>query len=107
MRPPEGPWRVTLTRVGAGDVDTDNLAASMKGFRDEVARFLGCDDSRRAPIRWEYVQRKAREPAKPYKNGLGRLVWPKTKFAVWAEVTIDTDAEALARQAPTLAREGA
>jgi hypothetical protein len=89
--PPPGPWVVTLTRVGAGEADSDNLWASMKGFRDQVAAFLGCDDSRRAPIVWEYRQRKARELAKPYKNGLGRLVQPKTKFRVWCEVTIATD----------------
>lgn len=41
-----GPYLVTLVRRSPRRLlDSDNLFASMKAVRDEVARFLGVDDS--------------------------------------------------------------
>jgi len=41
---PEGPWRVTITRLGPRPMDDDNCTASAKGVRDAVAAWLGIDD---------------------------------------------------------------
>lgn len=58
----EGPLLVArLTRVGPRALDTDNLAAALKGHRDAVAARLRVDDA--TPLmRWEYAQAKG-EPA--------------------------------------------
>lgn len=53
---PDGPaLSVTLTRYGARELDTDNLAAAMKGIRDGVAARLRVDDG--SPlVAWHYKQ---------------------------------------------------
>ncbi len=71
--PPPGPWSVTIVRVAPRRLDDDNLARSAKAVRDQVAAWLGCDDSPSAPVRWAYQQRRGK---------------PK-EYAV--EITITTD----------------
>lgn len=58
----EGPLiTVRLTRVGPRSLDTDNLAAALKGHRDAVAARLRVDDA--SPlVAWEYHQAKG-DPA--------------------------------------------
>lgn len=52
---------VRLTRVAFRSLDTDNLAAALKGHRDAVAACLRVDDA--SPlVRWEYHQAKG-EPS--------------------------------------------
>lgn len=49
--------RITLTRQSPRQLDSDNLAAAMKSYRDGVADFLRIDDG--SPlIEWAYAQRK-------------------------------------------------
>lgn len=51
------PYTVTMTRVAPRALDSDNLSASFKACRDQVARHLGIDDG--SPlVRWTYDQRK-------------------------------------------------
>lgn len=52
-RPPL-PCKVTLTRYGAGLLDSDNMVGGFKHVRDQVAEWLGCGDSTRDPIKWVY-----------------------------------------------------
>jgi hypothetical protein len=48
---------VELTRFGPRELDSDNLAAALKGFRDGIAARLGIDDG--SPlVRWHYFQAK-------------------------------------------------
>lgn len=51
--------RVTLVRCsrGAAEQDDDNLQASLKSARDEVAKWLGRDDASPS-IEWRYAQRR-------------------------------------------------
>lgn len=51
------PCVVKLTRVSAGTMDTDGLAASQKGVRDGIAEALCVDDGSSA-ISFVYAQRK-------------------------------------------------
>lgn len=51
-------YRVTLIRISAGELDTDGLAGSLKAVRDEVAAWLGVDDSARAPASWRVGQQR-------------------------------------------------
>ena len=46
----------TITRVGGGDMDDDNLPPTAKWVRDTVALFLGVEDNRAGPIAWRYEQ---------------------------------------------------
>lgn len=57
-----GPWLVTLTRVGPRRIDSDGATSGSKFLRDEIARWLGCDDGDDAMVTWEY----AREIAPAY-----------------------------------------
>lgn len=50
-----------LVRLGGGEMDDDGLRASLKYVRDAVADFLGVDDGRRGPVRWDYAD----EPGGP------------------------------------------
>lgn len=46
---------IRLTRLGVGELDTDNLAGAMKAVRDEVASWLRLDDGSTL-VRWSYAQ---------------------------------------------------
>jgi len=52
------PCVVTITRIGRGTLDTDNLAGSAKHVRDAVAAWLGVGDSPADPVRWEVTQER-------------------------------------------------
>ncbi len=51
------PCLVTLTRVGAKTLDSDNLANSFKAVQDAIAQKLGVDDGDVSRVRWVYEQR--------------------------------------------------
>lgn len=53
------PLVVTLTRCSPGTLDDDNLVASLKGVRDEVARWIGIDDRHRDRVLYTYAQARA------------------------------------------------
>lgn len=55
---PALPVVVTLCRIGVRDLDDDNLASAFKAVRDEIAKWLGCDDGPRSPVAWAYAQRR-------------------------------------------------
>jgi hypothetical protein len=57
------PAVVKLTRVSAGHMDDDGLAAALKGVRDGIAQALGVDDGGRF-IQFVYGQHKG--PKKQY-----------------------------------------
>jgi hypothetical protein len=57
----ERPLRVTLTRVGPRDLDSDNLPVSMKHVRDGIADALGIDD-RDPRVSWHYAQARGPSP---------------------------------------------
>jgi hypothetical protein len=52
--------KVTITRVSAGTLDTDGLAASLKSIRDGLADYFGVGDGATDPITWHYAQRKGK-----------------------------------------------
>lgn len=52
----------TLTRLGGGLMDDDNLPPTAKWVRDTVALFLGQEDGPAGPIEWKYQQ----EPGGPW-----------------------------------------
>lgn len=53
---PPMPLTITITRVGPRKLDDDNLAASCKFVRDQIARMVGTDDG--SPLyEWQYEQR--------------------------------------------------
>ena len=54
--PPSLPLTVTITRIGAGRMDSDGLAASAKHIRDGVAAWVGVDDGD-PRWTWLYAQR--------------------------------------------------
>lgn len=54
---PSLPVVVTLTRVGKGSPDWDNIVAAMKHIRDGVADALGVKDND-PRIEWKYEGRK-------------------------------------------------
>lgn len=60
LRPAEGELEVQLTRISPRQLDTDNLAGSMKAIRDEIAALLGRDDNPDAGIEWIYDQRRGK-----------------------------------------------
>lgn len=51
---------IVLTRVAPRFLDSDNLAAAMKSYRDGVADRLRIDDATPL-VRWEYAQRKGQQ----------------------------------------------
>lgn len=52
------PLVVTITRIGKGKMDSDNLDGSAKYVRDTIAKWLGRDDSEEGCVEWRVVQRK-------------------------------------------------
>jgi hypothetical protein len=55
---PALPLLVTFTTINYGaELDDDNLARAFKAVRDEVARWLGCDDGDRKRLRFAYDQK--------------------------------------------------
>ena len=56
---PPIPCSVRLTRIGRGLLDDDNLVGSMKGVRDEIAKWLGVDDRHSETVRYVYAQKRA------------------------------------------------
>ena len=53
---PPPPLVVTITRVGPGRLDDDNLSGACKYVRDEIARAVGVDDGSNQ-YTWRYEQR--------------------------------------------------
>ena len=64
-RAPRWPWKpvavITLTRVGPGTLDDDNLRPSLKSVRDGLADWLGFRDDSSPLLAWRYFQRLDRE----------------------------------------------
>lgn len=63
LRKPALPCTVLLMRVGPSnglDPD-DNLPASMKGVRDQIAQWLGVDDRDAQTVRYLYAQERTKE----------------------------------------------
>lgn len=52
------PLVVTITRVGARQMDSDNVVGSAKHVRDAVAAWLGRDDGPTCGVEWRVEQRK-------------------------------------------------
>lgn len=58
---PPPPYRVTLTRVSAGLLDTDALPLSLKSIRDQIAEELGVTDGPTDDrVTWAYAQKKCK-----------------------------------------------
>lgn len=53
------PCTVTLTRISPGILDDDNLPASLKSVRDEIASRSGIDD-RDPRVKWCYAQERGK-----------------------------------------------
>lgn len=51
-------YRVTIIRISAGELDTDGLHGALKAVRDEIAAWLGIDDSARSPGSWRVGQQR-------------------------------------------------
>jgi hypothetical protein len=48
-------FRIKLTRIGKGRMDSDNLAGAMKAIRDGIAEAIGIDDGD-PRMTWDYAQ---------------------------------------------------
>jgi hypothetical protein len=57
--PPALPLVVTITRLSAGTMDEDNLAAGCKSVRDGVSDWLGLKSDRTPGLTWRYAQERA------------------------------------------------
>lgn len=67
-RKPDGPswkpvmqknfFRVTIVRISAGMLDSDNVHGAVKAVRDEVAAWLGIDDGDLHAASWRVAQQK-------------------------------------------------
>jgi hypothetical protein len=55
---PALPVVVTLVRIAPRALDGDNLQSAFKAPRDEIARWLGCQDND-PRVTWVYGQRRA------------------------------------------------
>lgn len=56
---PSVPCTVLLTRIApSSGLDDDNLARSLKGVRDEIAKWLGVNDRERNVVRYRYAQKR-------------------------------------------------
>lgn len=58
IKPLRGSAVVTLVRVAPRGLDDDNLAASFKACRDQLALMLGLPDDRDPRVVWRYGQRR-------------------------------------------------
>lgn len=58
--PTTKPAVIKLTRLSPGEMDDDNLAATLKNVRDGVADVFGSDDSRRSGLKFLYEQEKSK-----------------------------------------------
>ena len=47
-----------IRQAPSNGLDDDGLAGSLKGVRDEIARWLGVDDRDRMTVRYRYAQRR-------------------------------------------------
>ncbi len=56
---PVMPCKITFTRYGAGQLDSDNLTICAKGVRDGIADAMGVNDGNATRITWEVLQAKA------------------------------------------------
>ena len=56
----EAPAVITLTRVGKGVMDDDNLRPALKSIRDQIAEEFGCDDRTGGGLTFRYEQRKGK-----------------------------------------------
>jgi hypothetical protein len=57
--PVPGPWVVKIVRIAPRRLELgDNLPTASKAIRDPTAAWLGCDDTERDPVTWEYDQRR-------------------------------------------------
>lgn len=57
---PALPVVVTITRLSAATMDSDNLPGSQKHVRDEIAAQYGVGDSPTDPIEWHVAQEKCK-----------------------------------------------
>lgn len=57
----ERPWVATITRLGPGSMDCDNLGAAAKHVRDSIAAWCGVDDRHRHIVLYKYKQRREKE----------------------------------------------
>ena len=55
----DGPLEILLTRISPREMDSDNLAASMKSVRDGIADAIGRDDGSKS-LKWVYSQERGR-----------------------------------------------
>lgn len=67
------PYVVTLTRVGPRKLDSDNVQASLKHIRDQVAACLGVDDGDESLVRWIYEQAKGQYAVRIEVTSVGHL----------------------------------
>ena len=58
-KPPTLPVTITMTRIGAGTLDDDNLASACKAAQDGIADWLGIDDGNPG-ITWVRAQEKSK-----------------------------------------------
>jgi hypothetical protein len=71
---------ITITRVGAGSLDGDNLVAACKPVRDELAAWIGIDD-RSNRYAWEYEQR--------FEKVIDETPRAKRAYRTWVEVRLE------------------
>lgn len=56
------PLRVTFTRLGVRELDSDNLQGAFKAIRDGLADAIGVNDKDKG-YTWVYLQEKAKQKA--------------------------------------------
>jgi hypothetical protein len=86
---------VTLERVGANPMDTDNLAAGFKTIRDAVARWLRLDDADDRIV-WSYSQRIERVRDDTPRTKHAWRAWCCVRVAPTAELGADDGVESIA-----------
>lgn len=82
---PSLPVRVLFVRCGPLLMDTDSLPYSQKALRDQVAEFLGVDDSpRETRVAWRYAQCKVRQETQIRERGRVR-----SGLRIWTQIKIE------------------